>query len=88
MYMSLGCMVVKIGVQKSDSLNPTVYNPLYNPTKKEGSSLSVPKSMLIDGSSGYVEPLINSKAVDTSMEVYHVHIITSENVRRSILTAT
>ena len=61
-------MVVKIGVQKSDSLNPTVYNPLYDPAKKEGSSISVPKSMLIDGSNGYVEQLV-CKAFDTCFKV-------------------
>lgn len=48
-------MVVKIGVQKSETLDPTIYNPLYDP-KREGSSLSVPKSMLTDGSAdGYVK---------------------------------
>ena len=47
-------MVVKHGVQK-DNLNPVVYNPLYNPTRNEGSSMSVQKSTLIDGSDGYGE---------------------------------
>lgn len=52
--LSVGCMVVKIGVQKSESLDPAIYNPLYDPAKNEGSSLSVPKSMLTDGSDGCV----------------------------------
>ena len=40
---------MKVGVMKSESLDPTIYNPLYDPAKKEKSSISVPKSMLTDG---------------------------------------
>jgi hypothetical protein len=63
--------VVKIGVQKSDSLNPTVYDPLYNPTKEEGSSLSVPKAMLIDGSNEcvYIERFMHCYSITMQLKL-------------------
>ena len=47
--MYIGYMVVKIGVQKSEDLDPIMYNPLYDPIKREECLKSVPKSMLTNG---------------------------------------
>ena len=77
-------MVVKIGVEKSDSLNPTVYNPLYDPTKRgeQSPSVSVPKAMLIDGN----DPYVHSNSYHYSF--WRWFIVTTETVRRLILTAS